>query len=116
MVFHDAGYPANLLIDGFALLLCCLQQGVKTGKFIIEPTLVLLSIFQHKPANGAVGKRREEEDENKTQNKEDEEKSSSEKRKEESNEDGENLMKKLSTYYSLIFVLCFPYQQQGEFA
>ena len=35
-----------------------------------------------------------------SENKEDEEKSSSEKRKEESNEDGENLMKKMKTYYS----------------
>lgn len=39
--------------------------------------------------------------------KEDEEKSSSEKRKEESNEDGENLMKKLSTYYSLVLFFAF---------
>lgn len=42
-----------------------------------------------------------------SENKEDEEKSSSEKRKEESNEDGENLMKKLSTYYSLILFFAF---------
>lgn len=42
-----------------------------------------------------------------SEDKEDEEKSSSEKRKEESNEDGENLMKKLSTYYSLILFFAF---------
>ena len=42
-----------------------------------------------------------------SENKEDEEKSSLEKRKEESNEDGENLMKKLSTYYSLILFFAF---------
>lgn len=42
-----------------------------------------------------------------SENKEDEEKSFSEKRKEESNEDGENLMKKLSTYYSLILFFAF---------
>lgn len=42
-----------------------------------------------------------------SEDKEDEEKSSSEKRKEESNEDGENLMKKLSTYYSLVLFFAF---------
>lgn len=45
--------------------------------------------------------------ENASEDKEDEEKTSSEKQKEGNNEEGENLMKKLSTYYSLILFFAF---------
>lgn len=44
---------------------------------------------------------------NASEDKEDEEKTSSEKQKEGNNEEGENLMKKLSTYYSLILFFAF---------